>query len=79
MKSKSSQDLLPGVHRAVRGRAVLPATRLGAGCLGGLQAVLQQRKLRGMSVRARCRCAVAALLRVFLSACFGARQSFVSG
>jgi len=37
--------------------------------------VLQQRELRGVSVRVR---AVAALLRVFLSACFGARQSFVS-
>ena len=65
---KSSEDLLPGVHRAVRGRAVLP----GSG-RGGLQTVLQQRELRGLSVRVR---AVAALLRVFLSACFGARQSF---
>ena len=37
--------------------------------------MLQQRELRGMGVRVR---AVAALLRVFLSACFGARQSFVS-
>ena len=43
---------------------------------GGLKVVLQQRKLRGMGIHAL---AVAALLRVFLSACFGARQSFVSG
>ena len=34
--------------------------------------MLQQRELRGMGVRVR---AVAALLRVFLSAFFGARQS----
>ena len=34
--------------------------------------MLQQRELRGMSVRVR---AVAALLRVFLSACFGALVS----
>ena len=38
--------------------------------------MLQQRELRGLSVRVR---AVAELLRVFLSACFGTRQSFVSG
>jgi len=55
--TRASQDLHPGVHRAVRGRAVLP----GKG-RGGLQAVLQQREQRGMGVRVR---TVAALLRVF--------------
>jgi len=55
--NKSSQDLLPGVHRAVRGRAVLP----GSGRCG-LQAVLQQRELRGLDVRVH---AAAALPRVF--------------
>ena len=43
---------------------------------GGLHAVLQQSELRGLSVHVR---AVTALLRVFLCACFGARQSFVLG
>ena len=38
--------LLPGgTYRALRGRAVLP------GGVGGLQGVLQQRELRGVSVR----------------------------
>jgi len=37
--------------------------------------VLQQRELRGLRARAH---AAAALLRVFLSACFGIRQFFVS-
>ena len=57
LQVKSSKDLLPGVQRAVRGRALLPSQGRGE-----LQAAFQQRELRGLGVRAR---AVATLLRVF--------------
>ena len=60
MQKKSE---IPVYFSARQGR---PA-RLGT---GWLQAVLQQRELRGLAVRVR---AVAALLRGFLSACADAR------
>jgi len=56
-----------GVHRAVRGRAVLP----GQGRCGQ-QAALQQREMRGVGERVR---AVAALLRVFSLRAFGTSKA----
>ena len=58
----------------MRGRAALP----GKG-RGGLQAVLQLRELRGLSVRVRAVVALSCAVACFLFVCFGARQSFVSG